>query len=408
MRAAEEQVRSPQGMLRGKHERVIFRSISRQNAISRVQLSEQTGLSGQSVGRVARDLLADGLIEETDIARSSGPGAPPVGLRVRPDGAYAFGFGLERDCLTAVALDLGGNVRWRNATALPRAETATKTLQRIAGEVRALLETSEWRERRDRLCGVGLAAPGPIDLATGTIVRPPNFPGWEHVDAAEELRRALDLPVVIDNESTAAAIGVEWRMPRGHGPFLYCYWGLGIGGGLVFDDDVYRGTTGNAIEIGHVIVDPSGHPCDCGSRGCLEAEASATALLRDAAAHGRFTTLREVVAAARTDPAVAALLTRAAEKLATALVSVLNIVDVNDVVLGGEHFHEVQEVFLPIIRDRIERCAFRRSIAATQVSVTGLGETANAIGAAALVFFSLLPRAARRGAAGGRPAMHGS
>jgi predicted NBD/HSP70 family sugar kinase len=241
------------------------------------------------------------------------------------------------------------------------------------------------------LCGLGLAAPGPVDVTTGTIVGPPNFPSWEHVDVAKELGEAFDLPVLIDNAATAAAIGIAWRMPHGHGPYLYCYWGIGIGGGLVIGDDVYRGTTGNAIEIGHVVVDPGGRLCECGNVGCLETEASVRALLRDAAPYGRFRTLTELMAAARATPEVAALVTEAAEKVAAALVSVLNIVDVDEVVLGGEHLGEVEDVFLPIIRDHIAHRAFRRRIAPTTVSVSDIGEIANAMGAAALVFHSLLP-----------------
>ena len=388
---AEERPPSPQMRLRRQHERIIFRAISANVAISRTQLAELTGLSGQSVGRVARTLLGSGLVEETEIARPKGPGASPVGLRVQPGGAFSLGFGLERDYLSGVALDLGGNIRWQMSRHLAEGETAENTLLLLEQDVRSLLRTPEWSARRDRLCGVGLAAPGPLDVTRGTIVGPPNFPSWEHVDVAKELGEAFDLPVLIDNAATAAAIGIAWRLPHGHGPYLYCYWGIGIGGGLVLGDDVYRGSTGNAIEIGHVVVNPGGRPCECGNVGCLETEASVRALLRDAAAYGRFRTLTEVMAAARTMPEVAALIVGAAEKMAAALVSVLNVVDVDEVVLGGEHLDEVEEVFLPIIRDHIENRAFRRRIAPTTVSVSDIGEIANAMGAATLVFHTLLP-----------------
>ena len=389
--SAEERPLSPQMRLRRQHERIIFRAISANVAISRTQLAELTGLSGQSVGRVARTLLGSGLIEETKIARSKGPGASPIGLRLCPGGAFSLGFGLERDYLSGVALDLGGNIRWQMSRHLAEGETAENTLLLLEQDIRSLLGTPEWSARRDRLCGVGVAAPGPLDVTTGTIVGPPNFPSWEHVDVAKELGRAFDLPVLIDNTATAAAIGIAWRLPHGHRPYLYCYWGIGIGGGLVIGDDVYRGTTGNAIEIGHIVVNPGGRLCECGNVGCLETEASVRALLRDAASYGRFRTLTEVMTAARTTPEVAALVTSAAEKMASALVSVLNVVDVDEVVLGGEHLDEVEEVFLPIIRDHIEHRAFRRRIASTAVSVSDIGEIANAMGAAALVFHTLLP-----------------
>src|SRR6202012_993219 len=88
---------SPQARLRREHERVILRAITVNETVSRTQLAADHGLSAQSVGRIVRDLLSDGLIEETSTDQSDGPGAPRIGLRVRADGAYALGFGIERD-----------------------------------------------------------------------------------------------------------------------------------------------------------------------------------------------------------------------------------------------------------------------------------------------------------------------
>lgn len=384
--------RFPQARLRRRHERATFNVIRADAPISRTQLAQRTGLSLQAVGNIIRSLLSEGLIEETEMESQGGPGARPVGLRVRPDGGYALGFGLERDYLTGVVLELGGAVRWRYSAALPQGEQAPETLERIVSAVRTLRQQPEWSDCD--FWGVGVATPGPIDLAEGRIVGPPNFPGWADVELVAQLEAALGLSVLIDNAASVAALGVDLQVPARRGSFLFCYWGVGIGGGLILDDQLYRGTTGNAIEIGHVVVDPWGHPCACGGVGCVEAEASIAALLRDAAALGSFETMDSLVAAADT-PEIAGLLERAAERLAAALVSVVNLVDVDTVVLGGEHIHAVETVFLPVIRRRIEERAFRRGIAATRVEVTDLGEEVNAIGAAALVFDSLLARRPR-------------
>lgn len=405
MRQVDWQDPSPQARLRREHERAILRAIRSQLVVSRTQLAEDHGLSGQSVGRMVRGFLDDGLVEETTIERLAGSGAPRIGLRARPDGAFAFGFGLERDRVTGVILDFAGHVRWKSSHAMPRGETAMSTMRGIEDDIRSVLDSPEWSGRRARLCGVGIAVPGPVDLTTGSIIRPPNFAAWQHVDLADELGQALGLPIVMDNAATAAAVGTKWQMRRDSRPFVYCYWGLGIGGGLVIDDEAYRGTTGNSVEIGHVVVSTGGRRCDCGSFGCLEAEASVTALLRDASEYGSFATVREVVAAAAESPALAAILTVAAEKMASALLSVVNILDVDEVVLGGEHFAEVEEFFLPVISDWLATRSFRRQIAGTRVTVSTLGEAANAIGAAELVLDSILPSvSARRPVVVSRPA----
>lgn len=113
LQSADEQDQSPQASLRRRHERLVFRAISAHDVVSRTQLASLTGLSAQSVGRVVQVLIDAGLVEETTMERGKGPGASPVGLRVPPDGAFAIGFGVERDFWSAVALDLGGGVKWR-------------------------------------------------------------------------------------------------------------------------------------------------------------------------------------------------------------------------------------------------------------------------------------------------------
>jgi predicted NBD/HSP70 family sugar kinase len=396
---------SPQARLRREHERAILRAISTGETVSRTQLAADHGLSAQSVGRIVRELLDDGLIDEVGMDRLAGPGAPRIGLRIRADGAYALGFGLERDQLTGVLLDAGTNVRWQMSRTTPPGQPASEVLQHIEEDVRRVLEAPEFAASRSRLCGLGIAAPGPLDRSTGTIVGAPNFPTWQHVDLAQELGRSLDLPVVIDNAATAAAIGTRWQLRRGLTPFLYCYWGVGIGGGLVIDDEAYRGMTGNAMEIGHVVVTPGGRPCDCGGVGCLEAEASVAAILKDAARYGDFPTVDAVVAAAARSEPVAAILASAAEKMAGALLSVVNLVDVDEIIIGGEHFRAVEQIFLPIIRERLATRAFRRQISLTKVTVSTL-EAANAVGAAALVFHTLLhSRPHRQATAGRRPSL---
>jgi predicted NBD/HSP70 family sugar kinase len=392
LQASREPDPYPQATLRRHHERLVFRAIGAHEVVSRAQLASLTGLSAQSVGRVVQVLIEGGLVEETQMERGKGPGASPVGLRVPQNGAFALGLGIERDCWNAVALDLRGGVRWSVSRPLPREAPATAILGEMKRCIWKMLKSGEWPARRPRLCGIGVTSPGPLDVQSGIIIGPPNFPNWERVDLLTELGTAFGLPVMVDNASTAAAMAHAWRLPHGHPPFLYCYWGLGIGGGLILGDNVYRGTTGNAMEIGHVVVNANGRPCECGNFGCLETEASVLSILRDAAQHGAFPSLKSVMEAAPNLPKVAAIVTRAAEKVAAVLVSVLNVVEVDEIVIGGEHLVEVEEVFLPIIRDRVERRAFRRSIASTEVTVSSIGEVANAIGAAISVFHSQVPQ----------------
>jgi predicted NBD/HSP70 family sugar kinase len=383
---------TPQAAQRRRHERTVFHEIRCNGPISRAQLAERTGLSAQAMGAIVRGLLEMGLIEELPMARREGPGAPATGIQLRPDGAFAFGFGLERDSLSGVLVDLSGTRLWQYKRPVEPGEPPADTLASMVTAVRSVLLSSRFRHVAARTRGLGVAAPGPINLAEGTIVGPPEFPGWEKVPIVGCLETATRLPVLVDNAASAAALGVEWQMLSTHGSFLYCYWGLGIGGGLVIGREAYRGSTGNVAELGHVIVNENGRPCACGARGCLEAESSAAALLRDACKFGQFSNIEAVAAAAENTPALQQLLEKAAHQMAAALVSAVNLTDVPEVIIGGAHFAAVEKVFMPILRSAMELQVLRRHVSPVALRAAAVGEEANAIGAAALVLHERLPR----------------
>jgi glucokinase len=170
------------------------------------------------------------------------------------------------------------------------------------------------------LRGVGVAAPGPIDFARGTVESPPNLPGWRSVPICEWLGAAFAAPVHLENDANAAALA-EWRFGAGRGArhLVYLTMSTGVGGGLVLDGRLYRGT-GNAGEVGHMPVEwgDAAEPCGCGRRGCLEAyvggrrwterlaritpQTSEVAALAGAPAHARP---EHVIAAAREGDAFA-------------------------------------------------------------------------------------------------------
>jgi predicted NBD/HSP70 family sugar kinase len=291
-------------------------------------------------------------------------------------------------------VDLSGARLWQYRRPVQPGEEPTDTLESIVTAVRLALRTPRFRAVRARMRGLGVAAPGPINLAEGTIVGPPEFPGWEKVPIVGWLEAATGLPVLVDNAASAAALGVEWQMLPSHGSFLYCYWGLGIGGGLVTGREAYRGSTGNVAELGHVVVNENGRPCACGGRGCLEAEASAAALLRDARQFGQFSSIEAVAAAAAHMTPVRQLLEKAAHRMAAALVTAINLIDVPEVIVGGAHFAAVEEIYVPILQSALDSQVLRRLVAPVTLKTADVGEEANAIGAAALVLRERLPHGA--------------
>ena len=381
---------TPQQQVRRANERRVFHLIRRGEALSRVSLVRATGLSAQSIGDIIRGLLDLGLIEETGAERQQALGRHPIGVRIRPRGALAFGCNIERDRVDGAWIDLTGAVVVSQSVPYEPGEEPDKTIGRIE-QLHATLSGQLTSSDGPRLPVIGLAVPGPIDPRTERLVNPPNFPHWEGVDPRALFSAGWQLPVQIENAATAAAIGEAWQSRKVLTNFLYCHWGVGIGGGLVLELETYRGTTGNALELGHIPVVPGGARCGCGGYGCLEAEASVAAIGRQAAQTGFGGSFEDLLSRAPHDAALAGLLERAGQLLAQALVGAVNLVDVDTVVLGGYHLLQAADWLIPPVRQTLADWPIAREVRPVTVLCSELGEAAGAVGAASAVLDRLLP-----------------
>ncbi len=389
---------SPQQLVRRENARRVFHFIRQGEAISRVALVGVTGLSAQAVGDIIRGLIEQGLIEETGAEPRPGLGRHPIGVRVRPRGALAFGCNIERDRIDGAWIDLSGTPVASEVVRYPTGEEPAQTISRVEDLYHRLTSQLDARPAT-RLPAIGLGMPGPIELAKQRLVNPPNLPHWEGAEPRALFSADWDLPVFLENAATAAALGEAWQSRNERRNFLYCHWGVGIGGGLVLDLEPYRGTTGNAVEFGHVPVVPDGATCACGGCGCLEAEASVAAICRQAAAAGFGADFDELIERARDEPALGALLDRAGELLAQALTGAINLFDVDTVVLGGHHLQQASQWLTGPVERALRDRPMRRGVSQVTVVCSALGEAAGAVGAASTVFDRLLPspRAIARG-----------
>lgn len=203
-------------------------------------------------------------------------------------------------------------------------------LERIAERGRALLEGL-------RPAGVGVSAGGPLDLETGTILEPPNLPGWR-VPIRSFLEETFGVPVAVENDANAGAVA-EWLFGAGRGArdLAFLTMGTGVGAGLILEGRLHRGARSLAGEVGHHAIVPDGRPCGCGKRGCLEAYTSGSGIAGRLAAvwpEGPRTA-KEVVERARGGDARArAFLEETADYLARGLANLVFIVDVRRIVLG--------------------------------------------------------------------------
>jgi len=244
---------------------------------------------------------------------------------------------------------------------------------------------------------VGVGAPGPLDPFEGVIISPENLQCMHNVPLRECLETSLSVPVKVDNDANMAAFGEQWLgAGRDVDHFLCVTLGTGVGGGWISDGKVMQGFNGNAAEVGHVTLDHTGPLCPCGNRGCLEMYASATAMVRRTRERLEaedletmlevegLTTERIFEAAEGGDAFAEEMFRETGFLLGVGLVSVLNVLNVRVIALGGGLARAGDRIFGPVQ----ETLAERGTVGVKEhVSVipTELGDDAGILGAARLV-----------------------
>lgn len=255
--------------------------------ISRLELAERTGLTPQAVSKITARLRTEGLAAEAGRRASTG-GKPRTLLRLVPDAGHAIGLHLDRDELTAVLADLTGHVVAERRAPLDFAAGAEAVVDAAVEVVRGLGAGLAPSAGGAGLLGVGIALPGPLDHLDGVLHRVTGFPAWDGFPLRDAFAGRLGLPVVVDKDTNAAALGLA--LGGEAESFAYLHLGTGLGAGLVLGGGLYRGARTGAGEFGHQVIQldgvggldgsegaddglrgPGRPECACGNRGCIEA-----------------------------------------------------------------------------------------------------------------------------------------
>ncbi len=379
--------RADQTTVRRANLGVVLRHIAAKGTCSRADVAAGTGLTRGTVSCLVAELVA------LDFGRESGEAPAPRGVG-RPGVALELsgvmvGIGLEInvDYVAVSVEDLTGTVRYEDRSyADNRGSAPGPLLDRLGDAARGALERAD--EEGLRPIGITVAVPGLVEEASGTVVFAPNLE-WHGVPVADELRTRLGLPVLVENESNLAALAEHWTGAAvGIDDFVCVFGEVGVGGGVVLDGRLFRGTHGFGGEFGHVSVDPEGRRCACGSLGCVETMVGLESIAAAAGistADGRMRSLTdELVRRAQegSDEVIAAL-ADAGRWLGIALASTFNLLDLQAVVLGG-----CFGPLAPWLVDDVRRTLEERSLAARSGSFvvvpSAFGDGAAVRGAAAL------------------------
>ena len=215
---------------------------------------------------------------------------------------------------------------------LARRAFPTQGMGEVVAEIRALLSRVGWEAPQ----AIGVGAPAPMDMRAGVILGCPNLPHWRRVEVVKALREEFGCPVYLANDATCAAIG---ELEFGHRAqnFVYVTWSTGIGGGIVTGGRVVWGATGQAGEVGHMVLRPDGPPCRCGKQGCLEAIASGTGIARAARELlGEELSAEDVIARARVgDRRAGEIVEAACRALGRGLAILWELLEPELLVVGG-------------------------------------------------------------------------
>jgi predicted NBD/HSP70 family sugar kinase len=382
---------------------VVLDLVRRSPGVSRADLQRSSGLSSQTISNISRRLLDENLIVESAPANIE-RGRPSIPLIVNKDGAYAVGVHVDPARLTVVLLDFRGEVRHKAHIRTPQATDPGYVTAVIAEAVDSVI--ADAGVMRDRVLGLGIAAPGPLDVRTGVIVDPPQLPNWRNVRLRSDLHEATQLPVLLDKDVTASATAELRSSATEASSFIFLYLGSGVGASVVVDNQVMRGTTNNVGEVGDILVDPTAEQLEwSGRRGSLAASCVPEALVIRAARLG-LVPLPDLVDYVAIDNACTRLcelasdghggamriLEGAAERVAIGLGVLVNMLDVPRVVLGGPLWDRLSSSFLPILPPLVAQ----ESVVSRDVIVVGssVGEHVAAQGAAEMVIDHFLaPRA---------------
>ena len=312
----------------------------------------------------------------------------------------------------AIGIDIGGtNIKLglvgENGKVLLRHTFLTKSasskkalLNKLTAHIQSL--QAEARRRKLRLAGVGVGAPGPIDVERGFVYFFPNIPGWKNTPLKSILKKKLRLPIFVDNDANAMALG-EFYFGAGRGAksLIALTLGTGVGGGLVVDGKLFHGRSFSAVELGHMSVDPEGPRCGCGNHGCIETFVGNGYFVKEVQAalrsgqksilsrwikEGRDLSPKLVQEAALSGDAYSkAQWKKTGERLGTFLAGLVNLLNPERIVIGGGIALGGDLVLAPI-RVAIKKKAFPIASRFVKVVPAVLGTDAGLVGAAALSF----------------------
>lgn len=379
-------------LIRALNRSAVLNAVMAKGPISRTATAELTGLSAATVGGIAAELIAEGLIFEKQTGDSSG-GRRPILLALNPRGGYVIGIKLLETQAVGALTDFEATVLAVHTEPIAgqAIETTLESLGRVVDEL-----VRQGAFEPEKLLGVGIGLAGIVDSRQGILRHSPIF-GWHNVPLVHLLQERLPAPVFLGNDVNTLTLTEKWfGVGRDVDDFLAVTIGRGVGLGIVLNGQIYRGFEGGGGEFGHTVVEPGGPLCACGNRGCLETFVADPALLRmagESAARGELAApiqnIEELQALAESgDPAARAIYDTAGRVLGQGIANLINVFNPQRIIISGEGVRAGELIFDPM-HQAINEHVMPGLAGMTQIEVDIWSDDAWARGAAGLVLQDL-------------------
>ena len=338
----------------------VYKLIDLYGPISRIELSKRSQLAPASITKITRELIDAHLIKETQFQESSSRGRPAIGLVPANEGWQFLSIRLGRGYLTIALHELGGEIlveERQDIDELHQEDVVKKLLAEIniffANHVSEL----------DRITAIAVSLPGLVNSSEGMVLQMPHY-NVSNLPLGEIIHNETGLPVFIGNDTRSWALAEKlFGNSRGISNSILISIHHGVGAGIVLDDNVLQGKTGNVGELGHIQIKPFGKRCFCGNHGCLETVASLQAILEQVktqleAGHDSMLnhmplTIESVCdAAVEGDSLARQIIVELGHNLGQAIAIMVNLFNPQRILIGGE-FNRAKSVLYPAIMDRI-------------------------------------------------------
>lgn len=361
--------------LRKKNRGLVLQYIASQECTSRIELSKKMGLTKTAISNIVSEMIDTKFLIQTQKQENAELGRNPVGLDISPDAPKVAGILIMRKYCEVVLCDMKLNVL-KTDKIYRDCENETELLETIYGLMDEMLMEDA------HIGGIGVAMIGPLDSKAGKLVNPPYFNGIHDVEVGKLLQERYGLPVFCDTDNQSAALAEKlFGNGRNYQDILLVGIASGVGCGIIVGNEKYQSGSGYTPEIGHLSIDYHGEKCICGNRGCLELYINSIHVLkRMQAATGKFYNYKTFCELSDM-PEIDGILCDIVEKLTVGLVSVINILNPDLIILGHDSVWWPDK-YLEMIENTINERKFSNKQVRTKVKRAYFYEQTAVMGAA--------------------------